>query len=178
MYEYGKHFRLQARSGSLPESSVGTARLEKQCLFANALVPVLFKWKSIDFSFRSILIMHETSFILTHVIVSHVITHLHKSYITKVHPCIPQNTKFYMLQLCKTLAYMHSKKISHRDLKPENILLTSEDAESCIKVVACLILSFSTRKTLKEIISAIKAYYPPCRLLTSASPNTPQTAVP
>ncbi|KAJ7467079.1 kinase-like domain-containing protein [Mycena latifolia] len=35
-------------------------------------------------------------------------------------------TKHLMMQLCKALAFIHSKDIVHRDLKPENILLTKD----------------------------------------------------
>ncbi|KAJ7282626.1 kinase-like domain-containing protein [Mycena rebaudengoi] len=35
-------------------------------------------------------------------------------------------TKHILLQVCKAVAYIHSKNVAHRDLKPENVLLTRD----------------------------------------------------
>jgi len=37
-----------------------------------------------------------------------------------------QKVKFYMLELLKSIEYIHSKGIFHRDIKPENVLISGD----------------------------------------------------
>ncbi len=37
-----------------------------------------------------------------------------------------QKAKYFMYQLLKSIAYMHSKGIFHRNIKPENILISGD----------------------------------------------------
>lgn len=40
--------------------------------------------------------------------------------------CTAHVARSYILQLCKAMAYTHSRNIAHRDLKPENIMLSGD----------------------------------------------------
>uniref|UniRef100_A0A7E4ZX30 NEK6-subfamily protein kinase n=1 Tax=Panagrellus redivivus TaxID=6233 RepID=A0A7E4ZX30_PANRE len=43
----------------------------------------------------------------------------------KNHRLLPERTIWkYFVQICRALAYMHSKRVMHRDLKPANVFLT------------------------------------------------------
>ena len=56
---------------------------------------------------------------------------------------LPENlVKFYSLQICMAVGYLHSKGIMHRDLKLENILV---DEDGYLKII-----DYGLAKTLQE----------------------------
>ena len=59
-----------------------------------------------------------------------------------------QICKFFFLQLCNAVNYMHENQVTHRDLKPDNILLSNMDPYSLLKVSVsvtfCLLKTYFT----------------------------------
>ena len=63
--------------------------------------------------------------------------------IFKANKRLPERTvKFYALQICMAIGYLHSKGIMHRDLKLENILL---DESGYLKII-----DYGLAKTLQQ----------------------------
>ncbi|CRL00802.1 CLUMA_CG014053, isoform A [Clunio marinus] len=45
-----------------------------------------------------------------------------------------KDAKFFFLQICRGLKYLHDSFVTHRDIKPDNILLASNDADPLVKI--------------------------------------------
>ena len=45
-----------------------------------------------------------------------------------------EDSKFYFLQACHGLKYLHDHSITHRDIKPDNILLQSSERDTMLKI--------------------------------------------
>lgn len=44
------------------------------------------------------------------------------------------DAKFFFLQACKGLKYLHDSFVTHRDIKPDNILLNSNSPNALLKI--------------------------------------------
>lgn len=60
------------------------------------------------------------------------------------------NAKFFFLQTCLGIEYLHSKGITHRDIKPDNILLADNTPDALLKIS-----DFGLSKILKSSMNTI-----------------------
>lgn len=77
-----------------------------------------------------------------------------------------ESAKFFFIQMCEAIKYLHDKGITHRDIKPDNILLASEDDETLLKVTDFGLSKFVKKNSIMKTLCGTPQYVAPEILTT------------
>lgn len=80
---------------------------------------------------------------------------------------LPESSaKFFFIQMCEAMKYLHDKGITHRDIKPDNILLATEDEETLLKVTDFGLSKFVKKNSIMKTLCGTPQYVAPEILTT------------